>query len=111
MNDEKRISYIKEVFRNKYIEASKKHPDILSLIKLNNNSRPNPLNEIALEGIWGLNLILKYNKKLNYLVICPEYIKTAEAQSLVAEAFERDAKLSESITQNLFAPLWEAFSI
>ena len=27
------------------------------------------------------------------MVICPEYIKTAEAQSLVAEAFERDAKL------------------
>lgn len=93
MSDEERIPYIKEVFSGKYTEASKKHPDILSLIKLNNNSRPNPLNEIALEGVWGLNLILKYNKKLNYLVICPEYIKTAEAQSLVAEAFERDAKL------------------
>ena len=93
MNDEKRISYIKEVFRNKYIEASKKHPEILSLIKLNNNSRPNPLNEIALEGVWGLNLILKYNKKLNCLVVCPDYIKTAEAQSLIAEAFERGAKL------------------
>ena len=93
MSDEERIPYIKEVFSNKYTDASKKHPDVQSLIKLNNNSRPNPLNEIALEGVWGLNLILKYNKKLNYLVICPEYIKTAEAQSLVAEAFERDAKL------------------
>lgn len=93
MNDDERLSKLKEVFHGKYIEASKKHPDILSLIKLNKNSRANPLNEIALEGVWGLNLILKYNKKLNYLVVCPDYIKTAEAQSLITDSFDRGAKL------------------
>lgn len=93
ISDEERVSILKELFIAKYIEVSKKHPDIISLIKLNKNSRANPLNEIALEGIWGLNLILKYNKKINYLVVCPDYIRTAEAQSLISSACDKGAKL------------------
>ena len=93
MSDEERLFTIKDNFKGKYIEASKKHPEILSLIKLNKNSRANPLNEIALEGVWGLNLILKYNKKINYLVVCPDYIMTAEAQSLINSSYDKGAKL------------------
>ena len=93
ISDDERVSIIKENFKDKYTEVSKKHADIISLIKLNKNSRANPLNEIALEGIWGLNLILKYNKKINYLVVCPDYIRTAEAQNLISEACGRSAKL------------------
>lgn len=93
ISDDERVSIIKENFKDKYTEVSKKHADIISLIKLNKNSRANPLNEIALEGIWGLNLILKYNKKINYLVVCPDYIRTAEAQNLISDACDRSAKL------------------
>ena len=93
MSDEERLFTIKDNFKGKYIEASKKHPEILSLIKLNKNSRANPLNEIAIEGVWGLNLILKYNKKINYLVVCPDYIMTAEAQNLINSSCDKGAKL------------------
>lgn len=90
--EEERNKLICEKFRE-YLRPIGKKSDIINrVISLNNNSKPNPEKLAVIEGIWGLTLALKHNLKIKYFIVCPEKIKSIEAQNLI----DQFTKISES---------------
>lgn len=70
-------------YKGKLGFVGKQHAIVKRIITLNNNSKPNPEKLGVIEGIWALNLALKFNIKIKYLVICIEYIHSIEVQNLI----------------------------
>lgn len=90
--EEERNKIIYEKYRE-YLRPIGKKSDIINrVISLNNNSKPNPEKLAVIEGIWGLTLALKHNLKIKYFIVCPEKIKSIEAQNLI----DQFTKISES---------------
>lgn len=81
------------IFKNKYknnIKFIGKKNKIINIINcLNRNSKPNPEKLVVVEGIWQLNMVIKYNVKIKYLIICIEDIYTIEAQRLIDECVNK----------------------
>lgn len=82
-NDEEKIKIFKERYGHKLHFAGRKHNVVERVLTLNNNSKPNPERLAVVEGIWAMGLAEKYKKRLKYLIICIEQIKSIESQKLI----------------------------
>lgn len=72
-------------YEDKFKFYGKKSKVTDRIISLNKNSKPNPEKLAVIEGIWALNLALKYNVAIKYFVICLEKIHSVESQKLVED--------------------------
>lgn len=72
-------------YEDKFKFYGKKSKIADRIISLNKNSKPNPEKLAVIEGIWALNLTLKYNVAIKYFVICLEKIHSVESQKLVED--------------------------
>ncbi|WP_291579398.1 RNA methyltransferase [Clostridium sp. UBA6640] len=72
-------------YEDKFKFYGKKSKIADRIISLNKNSKPNPEKLAVIEGIWALNLALKYNVAIKYFVICLEKIHSVESQKLVED--------------------------
>lgn len=80
---EEKEKIVLDRYKSKVIFAGKQHGVIKKISNLNNNTKPNPEKLAVLEGIWGLDLILKNNIKIKYFIFCIEDIHTIEAQEIL----------------------------
>ncbi|MGG7164900.1 RNA methyltransferase [Clostridium ihumii] len=80
---EEKEKIVLDRYKSKVIFAGKQHGVIKKINNLNNNTKPNPEKLAVLEGIWGLDLILKNNIKIKYFIFCIEDIHTIEAQEIL----------------------------
>lgn len=69
--------------------AGRSNAIVKEIRNINNNTKPNPKKLIVLEGIWGVNFVLKYDIKVEYIVVCPEELTTPEAQSLMQAVYAK----------------------
>ncbi|WP_454055449.1 TrmH family RNA methyltransferase [Clostridium sp. Marseille-Q7071] len=72
-------------YEDKFKFYGKKSKIADRIISLNKNSKPNPEKLAVIEGIWALNLALKYNVAIKYFVICLEKIHSVESQKLIED--------------------------
>jgi len=72
-------------YEDKFKFYGKKSKITDRIISLNKNSKPNPEKLAVIEGIWALNLALKYNVAIKYFVICLEKIHSVESQKLIED--------------------------
>lgn len=86
LSPEERTAHIKNIFFDRIVEVGKKHHAIQNVISLNKNLKSSRDGSIVMEGVWGLELVLKYKLPMDCLIICPEYISSAVAQELIHEA-------------------------
>lgn len=86
---EEKEKIVLDRYKSKVIFAGKQHGVIKKISNLNNNTKPNPEKLAVLEGIWGLDLILKNNIKIKYFIFCIEDIHTIEAQEILHKCINK----------------------
>jgi len=86
--------------------AGHSNPMVKEIRGINNNTKPNPHKLIVLEGIWGVNFVLKYDIKVEYVVVCPQELTTPEAQSLLEALYARCGK-GYIVTSKVFQTIQE----
>lgn len=86
---EEKEKMVLDRYKSKVIFAGKQHGVIKKISNLNNNTKPNPEKLAVLEGIWGLDLILKNNIKIKYFIFCIEDIHTIEAQEILHKCINK----------------------
>ncbi|MDD3242437.1 MAG: TrmH family RNA methyltransferase [Eubacteriales bacterium] len=86
--------------------AGHSNPIVKEMRNINNNTKPNPNKLIVLEGIWGVNFVLKYDIKVEYVVVCPEELTTPEAQKLL-EALYAKCGRGYLVTSKVFQAIKE----
>ncbi|GAA0122687.1 MULTISPECIES: RNA methyltransferase [Clostridium] len=91
-------------YGDKFKFHGKKSKIIDRIISLNKNTKPNPEKLAVIEGIWALNLALKYNIPIKYFAICLEKIHSPESQKLIddyAHLAEECCILSEKVFNSI----------
>jgi TrmH family RNA methyltransferase len=83
LSNEEKISEILTRYEGRLKAAGRKTPVIDKIQGLNSNTRPNPEKLAVLEGIWAIDLALRYSTGMKYVIVCPERIRTIEAQRLL----------------------------
>lgn len=81
-----------ELFRSRYRHLrflGKGHDELRRIRHLYRNTGPNPHRLCPIEGIWAAEQLLAGDRAIDTVVLCPERIRTAHAQTLVDELAKR----------------------
>ena len=83
LNNDEKVSVILSRYDGRIKAAGRKTPVIDKIQGLNSNTRPNPERLAVLEGIWAIDIALRFATGMKYVIVCPERIRTIEAQRLL----------------------------
>lgn len=82
-----------------------KHPIVASYVAIQNNSKPNPLRLIVLDGLWEIESALDADLELTALIIAPERFRghrhvdvMKRASAMATETFEISGKLADRLS-------------
>lgn len=89
-----------------FLPIGEQNPKIKQIKGILANSKPNPQKLFVAEGIWILKMCDKFAAPVDSLVLCPDYIRTAEACELInnlcaktKELYTVSAKTYEKISE------------
>lgn len=90
---EEKEKFIREKYREK-CRLSGKNAAVIKRIKaVQNNTRSNPEKLVVVEGIWASNILLKYNVKVQAVIVSLEEINTLDAYNVAIELMNRTEEI------------------
>ncbi len=93
-------------YGDKFKFCGRKSRVVDRIVTLNKNTKPNPEKLAVIEGIWALDLALKYNLAIKYFVVCLEKIHSIESQKLIDE-YVKVAEEGYIVSEKVFDSLSE----
>lgn len=65
------------------------HPAVKDVLALNRNTAPNRFGLVSAEGLWAVKLVLDLDLRVDKFFVCPELIRSEDAQATAKEAVNR----------------------
>lgn len=101
-----RTDYFINLYKGRLKFAGNKHSRTKQIRHLINNTKSNPRNLFVVEGIWGLDKVLKYRLNLEAFLFCPEHVYSSEALSLI-DGMIKNGVDTYIVSEKVFAQISE----